>query len=218
MATVRISAKLLEDVKNKISEVSHSVHEATIEPRNPMNRTEFTDGFINVVMLHVWKGYEHLRTVVPSSWLKKTERLDVRIGDSPEYQLRGSFKLPPDIKGYGGSYVDIRLSVEDTPFEIAQLLRDHGRLEEAHKQKFLSVREKVISFLKSCKSLNDAVKQYPDVALYLPQGVKNTLEEVSQRKVREKKEQIAAASQGLSEEDRNLLTATGVVGAIYNTK
>jgi len=80
------------------------------------------------------------------------------------------------------------------------------------------VREKVISFLKSCKSLNDAVKQYPDVALYLPQGVKNTLEEVSQRKVREKKEQIAAASQGLSEEDRNLLTATGVGGAIYNTK
>lgn len=218
MATVRISAKLLADVTNKISEVSQSVHEATIEPRNPMNRTEFTDEFINVVMLHVWKGYEHLKTVVPSSWLKKTERLDVRIGNSPEYKLPGSFNLPPDFNGYGSSYVEIRLSVKGTPFEIAQLLRDHERLEEAHKQKFLSVREKVISFLKSCKSLNDAVKQYPDVALYLPQSVKNTLEEVSQRKIREKKEQIAAAPQGLSEEDRNLLTATGVVGAIYNTK
>ena len=218
MATVRISAKLLEEVKKKIREVSHSIHTRTIEPRDPMQKPEFKDTFAEAAMLHAWKGYEHLRTIVPSSWLKKVDRLDVRVGDSAEHQLRGSFIVPPSLKGLGGSYAELRIPEKDVPPEIAQALLGYANLVKEHEQKFSVVKEKVISFLKSCKSVNDAVKKYPDVELYLPEGIKATLKEVSERKDREKKEQKEAAPQGLSEEDRNLLTAAGVVGAIYSAK
>jgi hypothetical protein len=217
MATVRISKDLLESVKHQIDVVSNSVHTATIEPRNPLSSIEFKNKVAEAALLQAWKGYEHLRTVVPVAWLKKVESLDVRIGASEEYKIPGSFIVPPTTKGYG-SYVDITIPVEDAPSEVTQALRSYSKLEEDHENKFVAVKQKVISFLKSCKSVNDAVKKYPDVALYLSKSVLSKLEEVSERKAREKEAQEEDAPQGLSDEDRQLLTSTGVVGAIYNTK
>lgn len=216
MATVRISKDLLENVKHQIYVVAKSVHTATIESRDPLISVEFKNKVAEVALLQAWKGYEHLRTVVPVEWLKKVESLDVRIGDSEEYKIRGSFIVPPNTKGYG-SYVDIVIPVNDAPPEIVQALRSYSKLGEDHENRFSAVEQKVISFLKSCKSVNDAVKKYPDVALYLGKGVLSKLEEVSERKAREKEEQ-EDAPQGLSDEDRQLLTSTGVVGAIYSTK
>lgn len=215
MATVRVTAKLLADVKQHIKEVAKSVHTATIAPRDPMTRPEFKDELITVAMLHAWKGYEHLRTVVPVSWLKKVERLDVRVG-TPEYQIPGSFIVPPTTKGFSGSYAEINLSEGDTPFEIAQPLQDHRNLEKEHEHKFSLVCEKVTDFLGACKSVNDALKKYPDIALYLPQEIKDSVDRVVERSNARIKD--APVDTGLTEEDRSLLTATGVVSALFAQK
>lgn len=214
MATVRISVLLIDQVKRYIDTVQESVFIATIEPRNPCKAPDFKDRLADTALRYLWKGHEHLKALVPKSWLIETPRLDIRIASGIEYQVEGSFTAPPDANGRSGRYLEVNVPFDAVPADLVKAMKEYDTLIGAHRTKSKVVNEKIIAFLESCKSVNDAIRKYPDVAFYLPKHVKDKLEETSERKNKDK----GPAQQGLSEEDRALLTSTGVVGTLYTTK
>lgn len=216
MATVRISKELLSAVEKEIDRTARSVKEATITPRDPMLNEDNKVQLREAALLKLWVGTEHLRTLVLKEWLVRYNRMDITIGDLRELQVEGEVFCPPDsrFRGMRGSYVEVHLTVEETAAPVFQAFAEYNSLRVAHISKFETVKVKVISFLKSCASVNDALKKYPDIALYLPQSVKDKVAETSERKTREKREKEESL-EALSDADREMLTANGVVGAIY---
>jgi hypothetical protein len=214
MATVRISKTLLQEVKSHIRSMQEATYKATIAPQYPMEIKEFKDKVIDAGMQKIWSKHASIRTVVPEAWLRRPHRMDITLGGRSELQIEGLFLVPPDSKGYGNSYVEVSLSDEEA--EAAGILgpiRAYDELQSENENKFEAATEKVLNFLKSCKSVNDALKKYPDIALYLPQGIKDTVDRVVERAKAGEKE--AQALDVLTEDDRNALTTTGVVGALF---
>lgn len=213
MATVRISKQLLLDVKDEINTISRNVHAATIQPLNPVSNKDMVDSVVEVAMLNIWKDFMHLRNVVPREWLKKVEYVDIKfVGMDGEVRLARTSYVPPTIIGY--TYVDTTLTPEQAP-EFYRSLVTYNATESLHKTKFKAIQEKVGSFLSTCKSLKDALNKYPDLTLYIPQEYKNQMAVESARAERSVTTHQDEAV--LTEEDRDLITSTGVVGAIYKS-
>jgi hypothetical protein len=214
MATVRISRMLLKEVEGHIQSMREATYKATIEPQYPAGNKEFKDKVIDAGMQKIWSTHASIRTVVPEAWLKRPHRMDITFGGRGELQIEGLFLVPPDSKGFSNSYVEVSFSDEEAEAAgILGPLRAYAKLNSAHRDKFDAATEKVLNFLKSCKSVNDALKKYPDIALYLPQGIKDTVDRVVERaKAGEKEAQVLDV---LTEDDRNALTTTGVVGALF---
>jgi len=212
MATVRISKQLLSDVKNEILAISHNVHEATIKPLDPVSNKDMVDEVVEIAMLNIWKDFMHLKNVVPVEWLKKVSYVDIKFPDANEIRLERTSYVPPTMSGY--TYVETTLTPEQAP-EFYRSLVTYNATESLHKTKFKAIQEKVLSFLSACKSLKDALNKYPDLALYIPQTYKDQMAVESARAQRSVTTHQDEAV--LTEEDRDLITSTGVVGAIYKS-
>ena len=216
MATVRISKALLVQVETHIKGMQQSTHTATIAPHNPTLKTDFKDRLVFISMRKLWAGFEHLKDIVPASWLKDVTRLDIQVAGVPEQRIDGRFFLPPNTPRSGFGYAEVSLEEDDVLEEDVHMfteLRHFRSLEVANADKFDRAERTALNFLKSCKSVNDAIKKYPDIVLYLPQYVLKDIDKVVTRSTRES----AAVHEtvALDEEERKALTATGVVGALF---
>jgi len=212
MATVRISKQLLLDVKDEINTISRNVHAATIKPLDPVSNKDMVDEVVEIAMPNIWKDCMHLKNVVPVEWLKKVAYIDIKFPDIPEIRLERTCYVPPTMTGY--TYVEVALTPEQAPAFYSSLVA-YNTADDLHKHKFQGIREKVLSFLSACKSLKDALNKYPDLALYIPQKYKDQMAVESARAERSVTTHQDEAV--LTEEDRDLITSTGVVGAIYKS-
>lgn len=212
MATVRISKQLLSDVKDEILAISRNVHEATIKPLDPVSNKDMVDEVVEIAMLNIWKDFMHLKNVVPVEWLKKVSYVDIKFPDANEIRLERTCYVPPTMSGY--TYVETTLTPEQAPAFYSSLVA-YNTADGLHRTKFKAIKEKVLSFLSTCKSLKDALNKYPDLALYIPQSYKNQMAVETARAVRAVTTHQDEAV--LTEEDRELITSTGVVGAIYKS-
>lgn len=216
MATVRISKDLLDVVRHNINVKASSVYGATVEPKNPFSIQVNMDAVVETALNKMWKGYEHLRPLVPQSWLPSYSCIDLRIADTPEFRIQKGVSAPPNnnSKGLRGSWVEVALDASEVPQDLLKSWLDFCELKEQHEIKFEKVEKAVLSFLEASKSVNDAVKKYPDIALYLPDSIKQRMSQVVGRKARDGKT-AAVPEVVLTEEDRALLSMTGLVGALY---
>ena len=212
MATVRISKQLLLDVKDEVSAIARTVHTATIKPINPISNKDMVDEVVEIAMLNIWKDFMHLRNVVPMGWLKKVEYVDIKFVGVAEVRIERTSYVPPTMSGY--TYVETTLTPEQAPAFYRSLVACNAA-ESLHNAKFKAIAEKVGSFLSTCKSLKDALNKYPDLALYIPQKYKDQMAVESARAERSVTTHQDEAV--LTEEDRDLITSTGVVGAIYKS-
>jgi hypothetical protein len=215
MSLVRISSRLIGDVAERVKETGDKVFETTVLPSCPLAVEANVDALFNVAERAAWGEYEHLRAVIPKSWVHTAPRVDVTIRgtDLPEHRISRSMECPPlTVSGYG--YVDVKLEKEALPPGLlAELLAYQQQILE-HRAKFTLVNNQVEMFLRSCKSLNDALKKYPDIALYVP---RHYIDRVNHKDARpEAKDATAPATEHAI--DRDLVTSFGVVGALHEPK
>ena len=212
MATVRISKQLIEDVESAITGIANHVFEATIKPLDPSNHKDSTDQVVEAAMCVAWKDHMHLRSVVPQDWLKTCSYIDAKFVGVEEFRITKTIYVPPTVRGY--TYMEVELTPEQAPEFYSHLVAFRAAV-SLHKVKFDGIKKKVVSFLGACKSLKDALNKYPDLALYIPQKYKDQMEVVSERA-----QKVATTHQDeamLTDEDRELITSNGVIGAIYNS-
>ncbi len=235
MALVRISSKLLEDVRAEIARFSRKLADTTIHPKYPKrgcrsSSTPEIDGPLLAAGLDfAWKGYEELRRLMPYTWKGSTRRLDVALMHAEGDMLVELYAcsaggrvtdLPPLGSNTGGSYFEVRIPYE--AWSTHPILEAYGRESKehadelaAHNGKFKKVDEQVIGFLRGAKSLNDAVNKYPDIKMWIPKEYLVKLDEVVVRSTPAAR-QKAEAAEALQFIDTDVITSMGVMKTVLD--
>ncbi len=226
MAFVGISEVLRTQVRSKIRNMS-SAEKDTLgaDPREgsgiDVNGNE--DWFTR----SVWQGKPELQTLVPDTWLAQVDMVGLYVdpewdGDfkklnertkSSIYCGRMKFptpiKLPPTYRGYIPDMVIGFLPGETMPEDIKRILDYMTKVKDI-KQRWEKVEEKVGEFLIHCKSLNEGLKLWPDLKVYIP---KEYLERV-ERKTSSRADKTTQAADILSTIDTDEIQAAAVIARL----
>ena len=209
MALVRVSKILLMDVKNKIVQMKDLSHKKVIAPMEPAKDKALEDQLFDVGLDKLWGEHKHFMTELPKTWLRITQRMDVQIIEAehkiPEIMITRNFAIPGGVQHY--TYIEVKIKAASVPVSCMEKIKVWAAALREHEKKYNEVAVQVRAFLESCKSLNDAVKRYPDLLLYIPQHYKDSMEE--KRVAKDKKEKAP-----VPEINRDLITSIAVIDAL----
>lgn len=226
MAFVGISEVLRSQVRSKIRDMA-AAEKSTLgpDPRegNGVPSTGEEDWFIR----SVWQGKPELRTLVPENWLVDVDMAGLYIdpewdGDFKKVQERSksaiycgrikfntTIKMPPTYRGYIPDVIIGFLPGEELPADVKEVITYMTKAKDI-KQRWEKVEEKVGEFLFHCKSLNEGLKLWPDLKVYIP---KEYLERV-ERKTSSRSEKSTQAADILSTIDTNEIQAAAVIARL----
>lgn len=193
MAYVGISRELVNRVHNNISVMEQKeVTALGVEPKVIL-LAEHPE-----VTRMLWGEYVNLKDAIPPEWKNVTDSIYTKCSVSNGSEtlvtynftihLEGAAECPPDYSRYSSKV----LSADQNHPDFKDIVKYAGqRMEIAHRWR--NAKNKVTHFLENCKSLNEAVKTWPDIALYVDKGDLVRLEAK-----REKAEKSSAAKEALA--------------------
>jgi hypothetical protein len=165
----------------------------------------------------LWEGQLHLKSVLPASWIVKTEELRLNIevdGSTSSAKLLAQhgtkIEIPPIHAGNYYQTIKIKLdkSKEYTqPLFLAVIAYQTKRKEIVNRWE--SVTSAVSDFLNKCKSLNQAIKLWPGISLYIPQEYIDKVNEKIERKNKD-----VEATDSLKSIDTDAIEAAAVIARL----
>jgi hypothetical protein len=198
MAYVAISGELIDRVKHKTQEMSRK----ELKTIGDVPNTGFNPNskFIEDM---TWKEHVHLKSILPEEFTKQLSRVDVLFLHNGRKQrthldflVIGNF--PPKLETYYPFEPD---------WEAPELstLRAWFISKTEMEIRWSETEEKIVNFLRSCKSLNEAVKLWPDVALYVMES------DIERMGVKREKVKESKALEALKELDTDALVSNVVI-------
>ena len=180
MAYVAISERFRDDVRNTIRLKQNAELNLLVKPQTPtlhVNDPRIIERF--------WGDYTHLRGQIPAGWCSKVDSLslitefekipgDVQSLDRADVGVTitgGQILVPPKTDTYYP-----KLSVPPDAPEVVDHVR-YIREQYEVNLKWNKVATDVMNFLTNCKSLNEALKLWPDIKIYIPQHYIDKAEE-----------------------------------------
>lgn len=207
MAYVAINPAFLDRVRDKI----HGMCDAEIKTLGSTPVPAITPAS-NVFLDVVWGEDKHLLPILPDKWKHSHHefRLTIVVGGH-EFMTRFDTKnfgivFPPDTSWYDEYKMDANEALEH--HELAELAK-HCVAEAEIIDRWARVETKVLGFLRECKSLNEAVKLWPDVAMYID---KNDIERLETK--REKAVNSSRAAEALAALDTDELMGAAVIARL----
>ena len=216
MALVRISKELLIAVSQQVQDVTAKAATLQIEPMHPKVTSELLDELEGKVVTYMWGDYLALRNQIPESWKTKATRIDVTLsfngkGVAETIEINKMFYCPPNSRiSYDRLNINLPI-VDGLAAEFATKHLAYKIALNAHLAKYKEVTKQIEKFLKEAKSLNDALRRFPDLALYIP---KTFLDRIELKVERGVKEVPPTSSLYGPELDRDLVVSTGIIGAL----
>ena len=167
MAYVAISGNLINNVSHKIDNLKGAEIKAIPQVSNHLQLHEAPED----LMLFVWGEHNHLRNVIPNEWTKTRENINLRVNwTTPEgkedymiYHLEITKKIvcPPDAGGYSHT-----VPVDESYHLVSEYVAYYKQVYDIE-ARWDKVQTQILQFLKGCKSLNEALKLWPDVRIYI---------------------------------------------------
>jgi len=211
MAYVAISTGLKNDVVSRINSMHQTERQQMQEPATAL-QVQHDDP---MVLEFIWGNHIHLKDAIPIEWCSMTETIRLKSVTSTitnrnmtvEFALKAAgrekFRVPQSgMSNYSGLVID---NLPITHPLLADLWVHSVAVNELQ-DRWKKIRHDVLAFLNSAKSLNEAIKLWPAVALYIP--------EQYLKKVAEKKEKVSAtpsaAAAMLANIDTGGITAAAV--------
>jgi hypothetical protein len=182
MATVYVTKELKDRVRNNIN----TMRVAEISSDLPgYNRTHLIDAS-HIYHLGCWgKEHMHLINAIPKDWLACNESVNTNVAARLEdglgrefvfsigFQNKDSFYNRPSTDYWNRTQSNVTLEEvialpEETPgrAEILQRYEDEKVLIGIN-NRWETVQSNIMQFLDKCKSLNEAVKLFPTITMYL---------------------------------------------------
>ena len=205
MAYVAISFDLRDNVRRNIEAMRRrELHAAAPKEKTESIRShQITPQHLELV----WGEHLHLKNVITQKWYRRVQNVylkaERKVGDT-DFCAALTYEFPDTIPAPPGSEHYIRKDVgEEFPGmkELLDAAVVRGEIEE----RWTKVQSQVTTFIANCKSLNEALKLWPDVKLYIPQ---NYLDRVEQKTHKPKE---SRAAEVLKQIDTDIATAS-VVG------
>lgn len=199
MATVYITDDLIKRVKQRISTMRMAERESDLPD---IDKTAYVDAS-HLFNIGCWGAqHVHLINLIPKDWLSKNIDANITIAGWTDeaVSLKANLRFNCMTFAYNrpnDSYYtksDSELTLDELrafPEETigrAELLQrwDDAVFELSINSKWLKVEDDIVEFLKKCKSLNEAIKLFPNVAMYIHyedmERFNRKIERVSQRK------------------------------------
>lgn len=213
MATVRISEALKNSIASSINKMAEAERKMIYGDFQDVSVNTFndTDNIMVEAMLRlIWKDYYHLIDLVPEVWLNKYSEFNLQLvrKDVPNNSYIVSIKfgkklgVPPKWSPYDNVLMMYEEEFALMPTYASRRQEMHTRLNECT-EKFSRIRNQISSYLSSMGSLNAALKDLPELRVYIPQNYLDTVDKVVTRAPRAKKEPGE-----VTEVDKGLLMAT----------
>lgn len=225
MALVRISFQLLNDVRNNIDSFGAKICAQNVNPLCPAAANSEVKGgeFADFCEGKVWGEFLHLKDQMPSKWCTESGLMYAYLKDENNSTVikldirpaKGNFKFPPGTSTWSGPTTNIKVSECNLQWvhDFLAQKKVYDAALTAHNDKFNTIRNQVVGFLENSKSLNDAIKRYPDIKLWVPQEYLTRVEEVVERKPREVREK-EVVEKTMTTLDHTLLASMGVMKTI----
>lgn len=224
---VGITGELLNAVSNKIHGQLRPKDYRLTFGVDDIDRTLKLPSDHPVVNKAIWGEHEHLREQMPSAWLEKLEpssydrtvtlRLRTRVDDKELHAHNEKWiQIDVCLHGERDIFVPPKCSRYST-FEVAANISPEvkeffdKKIEETKfEYKWLKIKHDVQRFMSSNKSLNAALKAWPELRAFIPSEY---LERVD-RKPERKAQQQAEAERKLAEIDREGAVAAATLAAL----
>ena len=173
MAYVAISNNLISSTQNNITKMRDK-EKATVSA--PPERINVSNKDANLELL-IWGNHLHLRDQMPEDWKKTTNRINARIQFEWAPQKSTSFEFifesvdPIEVpQSNGNSYYGHNVVVPETSHLLppqARAALEHQKFCRQTDDKWSGIKDQVSDFLRAAKSLNEALKLWPALALYI---------------------------------------------------
>jgi hypothetical protein len=176
-----------------------------------MPSVEYTPEIERVYLIQQWgaERFEQWYSAIPKEWCSLHAECAVSIIPAePEYSSRtlsgrlyfpSPVKLPPKAQSSG-------LTVYSDLAEVKELVSWYERVTDI-KQRWDEVEDKVLHFLKNCKSVNEALKLWPSLEIYIPP----TLLAKVREKVKRSAPEESSAAKVLQSIDVDRIQAAAVI-------
>ena len=213
MTIVNITDKLIECVSGVIRNMEHVEckpfnHSGaiTLNPDSP---------FVQKVL---WGELQAVRAQVPDEWLSTAQHLWGNVSITNEDGKVVTERLRLDFKNYIPMPVmfatqRVTPALDPEAGEI-QPYAQNMRETETLKIKWEKVRVQVTEFLQTCKSLNEGLKIWPQLSMYIP---REYMDRVAADKVK-KAAPVSSAAAAFAAMDTNLLVSSAVTARLSGHK
>jgi len=213
MAYVAISATLINDVENKIRRMKEADDNLIQKPIDEITYQTLPDDLEQLI----WGSHLHLKNVIPDDW--KVYNRELRANAHFEHD-GVNLKSIVHIKTAVGTAAPPKTANYTTHFDIpsthpiiAEIVQRDVAYYENNK-KWKAIQRQIKDFLNNCKSLNEAVKLWPDVRVYVPQSYMDRMLVKSERTA----EKISKASEFLKQIDTDNAIAAAVGARMAGAK
>lgn len=197
MATVYIT----QELSGRVSDVIKRMRDADITTQNADTGRAIeldTSEFLTKAM---WGNYLHLKDQLPQEWLSLNTGPTMTVvmpADDEGKQVKHIIHFRnqkvlnrPNNDRWSEPKIECTKAFLDANVDMTGVLNilayiDRMDLNNEIKSKWFKVEQDVLLFLGKCKSLNEALKLWPGVKLYIPAEYIRRVEHKVERKVREK--------------------------------
>lgn len=222
MAYVSISNGLLDSTRSntvKMRDKEKALH--TVPPES----CTVPDNDGNMTAL-IWGSHQHLRDQMPDSWKMNPGKITLRISYKTDpaaeknytvdFQVMATAGFPcPRTDESNSAYYGYITKVNEDSYLLPQGAKElvaHRKVMREIDDRWEAVRDKVRQFLISAKSLNEALKLWPGLSLYIDQDY---LDRVALKQTSEKREKPkTSAEELLGTLDVDTLTAAAVASKL----
>lgn len=212
MAYVGISGDFIQAAKREISRMQDAEAGAFIEPEHEVQLNEASHDVVQLV----WGEHIGLKDQMPKEWLIENNSVDIRVKlehESDKCDARYTVKFttpmlcPP---GFGRFRHDVYVA-EDAYPPMAAVVKYTREMMEI-RVRWKKVNRQIVDFLQSCKSLNEALKLWPAVSVYIPKTYLDRVERKVEREVK-----VSAAQQALAGVDTDAAIAAATTARFMST-
>lgn len=214
MAYVAISNQLLHDVASQIDKLK-DLERQTLKP--PVNEMRVAPDDPQAMAL-IWGDYMHLKDQMPDTWKTQTAKVTMQYRVQMEHDYNTAYFqlicnsdsgfITPRVQGYTSYGLDVTYKEEsDCPPIMAEILEYTKQVTEVD-SRWKGIRGQVKDFLNNCKSLNEALKLWPDLRIYIPPRYIERMEANSPSA--KKNAQESAALKALQSIDTDFVVAAAV--------
>jgi hypothetical protein len=173
MAYVAISNNLIESTQSNINKMRDKEKAAVTAPPD---RVSVSNKDANLELL-VWGNHLHLRDQMPNEWKKTYNRVNARIqyewaeGHTGQFEFIFESVDPIEVPQCNeNSYYGHNIIVPETSHLLPQQARaalEHQKFCRQTDAKWSDIKQQVSDFLRAAKSLNEALKLWPALSLYI---------------------------------------------------
>lgn len=223
MAYVRRTETMLDDTTKTIRQMADKALTAYHPKDIEIGTAEFAAAS-DAIQTAAYRDAPHLKGTLPQSWLCKTDRIHFKVRSrttgvllhgtyisTPEHS---QFELPVHMKE------SWRVDVEVYDDECSPVLTDwvQSNKDGAAQRKTIAdqyreVERQVIGFLRTHASLNAAIKEMPEIEMYIPNTYIRKMHEAVAPRAKKEEQQSNIENLGI---DRNALAAVAIAHRVMS--